>query len=235
VVCWLLLSSAPAQADGSDDAPRADASTTKSEPAPRATAMVEKTTRAVTDTLRETPRRATHSRTHTTRSAPAPVRSTVADLTRAVEPTLVRTTDALAGSVDRTVTTVRSVVDPIVVATGLDAVGSAPVPVASPTHDGVTTVRGTGWLASDVSSSSAVVDAAAGGAADRSAAFATSRGVPAPHEPSVPAGSWSGPSGASATLAGMLLVLFLMLRGRRLRVDADLPAGPAYPPGSSPG
>jgi hypothetical protein len=33
----------------------------------------------------------------------------------------------------------------------------------------------------------------------------------------------------------MLLVLFLMLRGRRVRDDADLPAGPAYPPGSSPG
>jgi hypothetical protein len=230
LVCWLLLTSAPAQADDSD-------ASAGHHPVASGVDAVDTTTHAAADELRDASPQAERALTRATRSAPQPVRATVTHVVTTVGPAISRTTNAVADAVDRTVATVHGLVDPVVA--GTPAVGG---PAAAPAAVAVSKHPASGGRAHeasvpDASSLTLLATTSSGsrsGSADGSQLEPT-RGLPVPGEPTAPAGSWTGPSPASATLAGMLLLLFLLLRGRRVRDDADLPSGPVYPPGSSPG
>lgn len=231
LVCWLLLSNAPAQADGSEDAAAGG------HPVVSGVDAVSTTTHPVADELRRTPPRVERTLRQATRSAPAPVRATVADVVATVEPTLARATDAAGGAVDRTVDTVATVVEPVVAATSRGGVAAASTPLAEAEHPAATGHRAhrTAAPGTPFGAAPSVPSGDSRSVPSWGTQLESTRGLPGPDEPTSPAGSWSGPSGATATLAGMLLLLFLTLRGGRVRDDADLPSGPAYPPGSSPG
>lgn len=246
VLWWLLASNAPAHADDTVDSgtSRSSALADGADRADRAPARVERPASAVSTGIRQAPARISGTASAVTRSAPGPVRTTVAHLTEDVVPAVSRASDLVADTVDHTVRVVHSVVDPVLDSTAVAAPEAAPeaateaATAPTPAHQTRTRDRSVPAGPRDLSPTSVTTAAVALDATPArstpGAPFDSAQDEPAPRHPAAPVGSWSGPSGATATLAGMLLVLFLLIRGRRIRDDDDVPPGPTHLPGSSP-
>jgi len=244
LVCWLLLSGGPAQASDGGPAP------VVGQVAGAVTQPVHDlgtTTDSVTQTLRALPSRTTGTVTTATKDAPAPVRTTVETLTDQVEPVLIVTTSTVADTVDRSVHTTQALVVQAVHAALPHTVQGPPATSASRSTT-ATRVAAVHRHPSGARHAGHALATTSVGAIARSAATAPVELAPVgsagqargPHResaPSIPMAP-SAPTGSSSpagVLAGLLLVPATLQLRRRSRGDADVPTGPAYPPGNSPG
>ena len=252
VVWWLLISGGPAQAD--DARPRGQVSTatvsqtvTSARVSQGTSGTLHRTVAVVTGPLRQGPTRTADLVDRSTAPAPAPLREAVRTIVGALEPTLTITTTHLADVVDRTATTVDGAVQPVLQATGLATGLQAQPTHATPAATLVAAAAhkiGRAHLAQALSVSRQVATATPLVSAAAVGADAVDRvvqglggtelpGLPSGHD--LPGAPSSGTVALAGMLAGLALLLPTLLR-RRLSFDAAaLLAGPAYPPGSSPG
>lgn len=263
IVWWLLISGGPAQADdtGSGVLAVPDATTAAAVPAPASPAVdsavqvtpgvVHQTVTTVTTPLRDLPRQTAATVSQATSTSPEPVRQATQQLTATLEPTLASTTNTLADAVDQAATRVDgTVVDPVLQNTGLEATPAATT--TSDTDAVATAATATPTtLHRDLAKTaqhrrSVARDAAlpithhaisvASSRVDVSAAVEQRSNQNSPSAPNPPGAPTSTSTGAAAAvLAGLAVLVPALLQRRRGHVGDPLPAGPAYPPGSSPG
>lgn len=254
---WLLLSASPAQADETQPNQTQALTTLTGTTAPALpstsvfSGSVSRTVQTVVTPIRHLPHRATHAGDDVTARAPEPVRQATAPVRAAIEPTLGQVTAQLADSVDQTASGVDAAVVEPVLSTNVLPPGNpdqaAPFQMMAPGHAAAAThatpPRGQA-LATDLAPT--IHPDAVGGPGS---AVATSMGASStgqrpgiewpslptvPDIPLAPTGSTTTAT-AAAELAGLMILVPLLLRRRRLSDGDPLPVGPAYPPGCSPG
>lgn len=229
VLGWLVLSGGPAHADDvrhPSDAPMSAAHGQGEPPA-----------HLVTDTLRRAPAATKRAVAPAAKAAPRPLRTAVDHVTTPIEPTLTRATTMAADRVDQTVRTVAAAVGPIArIASHEPGQAAQPSPATAVEPAKAHPHAGNHQLlqASATPESSAQLDALSTTQHAQGAATQQRHG-PAPDHPATPGGSVNAPSAATGYLGGFLLSPVSLLSRRRLDDGARPAAGPAYPPGTSPG
>jgi hypothetical protein len=246
VVWWLLLSGGPAQADDSDSAVVSSATVSRAVPSARASegtsGLLPGPVAVATGHLRQAPTQAADTLAATTTSAPAPVRATVHAVVAPLEPAVVTTTAHVADVLDRTAAAVDGVVAPVLQAPGVEAPPAAAATSRASSRTVVRKVRDAGrhgWTDAGQITVAGATSASLAAGADAVAHVVKRLGdtpLPRlPHGSQLPVSATDGLAPLAGLLAGLALLLPVLLR-RRLSFGGDaLPAGPAYPPGSSPG
>jgi hypothetical protein len=238
-VWWLMTAGAPAHAaDGGHDPVLSDG---VRHALTNQTTSLERTTGAVSGTVRRAPATVSGRVDETTAAAPAPVREPVRHPTAVTMPVLDASTTVVADTVDRAVHTAHQVLDPVfdpVLDPALVAVdgtaGATTSPVTNAAHDrGRTSTRGADHAA--LAPAAMSVDTATAPAGEHAVPTqqpARDR-LPSGSTPaSAPTASWGGGSGPNS---GVLWHLTPLLASRRrLSAHDSIRPGPALPPGSSP-
>jgi hypothetical protein len=230
-VWWLMTAGAPAHAADGGHHPVLPEGVRHA--LTNQTTSLDRTTGAVSGTVRGAPGAVSARVDETTAAAPAPVREPVRHLAEAAMPVLVTSTTVVADTVDRTTHTAHQVLDPVLAAT--DGTAGATTPQTTQrTHDrGRTSTRAAapGALPATVTSVDTATARAGGHAVP----------TPQPTRDRLPAGSTpaSAPTassgGGSGAYLGVLWLLSPLLSSRRRRpADDSIRPGPAFPPGSPP-
>jgi hypothetical protein len=199
--------------------------------------LAQRTVGVVTEPVRAVPQQTGQVVDQVTAQAPAPVRAAAQGVTARVEPTLTATTAGIATMIDRTAIAADAAAGPVLQATGLQA----PEQDASRSTDGTAPVNaqsnarrtyhgGAPVAAPPIGQSEFVlVSSHSSGHPDHSESPAVPRG---PETPATPSTITVG--AAVGILVGLLFLAPVLLRRLGLADTEPVPAGPAYPPGSSP-